>query len=733
MNSEAQYPLPQYNMAIPGTTPITAPVAPTAAGDNYPATLVEHQYGGWREVADNTARDAIKSNLRSEGMVVRVISTGLEWVLDGDLVTWNAYNPGGIDPSDIMLKSEYDPNDDSIVTNSAQLNSQLPAFYLSRTNHTGAQAIATVTGLQAALDAKEDEANKGAANGYVPLNASTKIDNSYLNFSLPLNPVIAWDVVTNTPTISDAGGAAGEIYIVYNSANPTVRDLGSGNISWNDGDAAIFDDGTSAFVKVGGFTNGVSQVTTALGVQTGAVTIDDLSYFNDATDRNTITDDQLAAIPVGADATDQLVLQSDLVAAIAVGNTFFTPDIFADGQTLGDGTYRTLTSLGYDNAEAAALWPRVDAAYTIDVTTQDIDWITHQEAMLTMQETEQSAFVSPGGRGYCPYDTILLPREQDSWTARCRSLQFKFDFNSSRYNNVTGSSFPMFKRYPVNQTEATSNFLSFRYFLANAYFEGNDTDEETDCFIMLGATVGSVIENIEAQACGMAIDLQFCMQSQLNNVNVVSFGKYGVAIRDGLWTGAGANTAQCNNAGVNSFRSVCGSGKTPLASIYVQGNRNTDIYKGTFEGFSGAETQILYIQAYPPSGTLPGTVKNTLRMTQLDFEGAGASRAAIRSLGNNIYSQLDTYNSQLDPGDTAVLFEACAQNGINGGQTVRIANAPLYNPGYKFRNVQTGGPTHKWIVENVELNNNASLINAANWDTSFSGTIPSTYRYTAVL
>lgn len=722
-------------MAIPGTTPITAPVAPTAAGDNYPATLVEHQYGGWREVADNTARDAIKSNLRSEGMVVRVIATGLEWVLDGDLVTWNAYNPGGIDPSDIMLKSEYDPNDDSIVTNSAQLNSQNASYYLNLANgaFTGLLPQANVNGLVSDLAAKIPLTQKGAANGVVPLNASSKIDNSYLNFSLPLNPVIAWDVVTNTPTISDAGGAAGEIYIVYNSANPTVRDLGSGNISWNDGDAAIFDDGTSAFVKVGGFTNGVSQVTTALGVQTGAVTIDDTSYIDPSTDRNYLTDDQLAAIPAGADATDQLVLQSDLVAAIAVGNTFFTPDIFADGQTLGDGTYRTLTSLGYDNTEAGNLWPRVDAAYSMDVTTMDIDWITHQEAMLTMQETEQSAFVSPGGRGYCPYDTILLPREQDSWTARCRSLQFKFDFNSSRYNNVTGSSFPMFKRYPVNQTEAEGNFLSFRYFMANAYFEGNDTDEEEDCFIMMGATVGTQIENIEAQACGMAIDLQFCMQAELRNINVVSFGKYAVALRDGLWTGAGANTAQCNNALVNMFRTFGGAGKTPVASIYVQGSRNTDIWKATFEGNSGAATQIFYDQAYPPSGTLAGTVKNVLTLHNLDFEGAGASRAAIRVLGNNVYTILDGFNTQVSPGATAALFEACAINSINGGQTIKICNAPLYNPGYKFRNVQTGGPTHKWIVENVELNNNGSLINAANWDTSFSGTIPSTYRYTAVL
>ncbi len=45
-----------------------------------------------------------------------------------------------------MLKSVYDTNDNGIVDNSAQLNSQLPSFYLDRTNHTGTQLWTTITG-----------------------------------------------------------------------------------------------------------------------------------------------------------------------------------------------------------------------------------------------------------------------------------------------------------------------------------------------------------------------------------------------------------------------------------------------------------------------------------------------------------------------------------------------------------------------------------------------------------
>ena len=43
------------------------------------------------------------------------------------------------------------------------LGGQAPAFYLDRPNHTGMQDIATVTGLQTALDSKESTANKATS------------------------------------------------------------------------------------------------------------------------------------------------------------------------------------------------------------------------------------------------------------------------------------------------------------------------------------------------------------------------------------------------------------------------------------------------------------------------------------------------------------------------------------------------------------------------------------------
>lgn len=57
---------------------------------------------------------------------------------------------------------------------------QTDAYLLNRANHTGEQAISTITNLQVTLDTKEDKAAKGAANGYASLGADGKIPGNQL-------------------------------------------------------------------------------------------------------------------------------------------------------------------------------------------------------------------------------------------------------------------------------------------------------------------------------------------------------------------------------------------------------------------------------------------------------------------------------------------------------------------------------------------------------------------------
>jgi len=86
----------------------------------------------------------------------------------------------GISIDSLMQKAVYDSNDDGVVGNSTLLDGMSLSGVLSRANHTGNQAISTVTGLQTALDEKIPLTQKGAANGVATLAGDGKIPVSQL-------------------------------------------------------------------------------------------------------------------------------------------------------------------------------------------------------------------------------------------------------------------------------------------------------------------------------------------------------------------------------------------------------------------------------------------------------------------------------------------------------------------------------------------------------------------------
>lgn len=74
---------------IPGSVPVGGLLAPTDDSDTYAVTEDTYARGGFRPVADLTARDAIPAPRRKEGMLVRVNSDGSLWALGTDLTTWS--------------------------------------------------------------------------------------------------------------------------------------------------------------------------------------------------------------------------------------------------------------------------------------------------------------------------------------------------------------------------------------------------------------------------------------------------------------------------------------------------------------------------------------------------------------------------------------------------------------------------------------------------------------------
>lgn len=112
--------------------------------------------------------------------------------------------------------------------------------------------------IQSQLDAKVDDSEKGAANGVATLDGSGKVPVSQLPNAVMTYEGL-WNASTNSPALSDGTGNAGMVYRVSVAG---TQNLGSGNISFEIGDYAIYNaagtwekaDTTDAVASVNGQT-----------------------------------------------------------------------------------------------------------------------------------------------------------------------------------------------------------------------------------------------------------------------------------------------------------------------------------------------------------------------------------------------------------------------------------------------------------------------------------------------
>jgi hypothetical protein len=729
-------------MAQPGTTPIGAPIDTYALGNSYATHLASRGKGGLRSVADDTERGLISALRKEEGMMIWHIFDQEFQKLNADLTTWTSLPGLTFDPSLYLDKATYDPTDSGTVVNSQNFGGQLPAYYLARANHTGTQAQSTIVNLVSDLALKENKSEKGVANGYVPLNAGVTIDPIYLGITLS-TPLEGWNANTNTPTLADGTGNANEYCFVTVAG---TSDLGSGNLVCAIGNF-IYHDGTKwNLVATTGF--GVSSVTTNLGLQTGAVTLNNTSYLVDSSGKRFVTDNiqaGLNASPNPVTAANPVVTQADLTSLIVVGNGVFMPELFADGQTLGDGTLRLLSSLtspatgvAYTNVSAGNYWTRVNSAYTINVNTMSIDWIAIQEAFLAMQQDGYSYIISPGGRGYCPSGQLDLPLDQLGVSGFRRGLAFGFNWQFSTMFNRTGTNFIMLNRYFTNQTQISglnSYLLDYKYKFENFYAKGNGGSGLTDGFIRLGATCHSSFTDIETNSFGCPMNIEFALECMITNIKHVGYGIYGTKVGYGTWTGG-----TIANAGVNLLKIVdhrCVNQLTPVAGLYLNGGGVINAEQLTFEGGNGSQHHVYFDN---PSG---GGANYAVSLSDLYFETAGASRAAIRfnSARGDFY--VNKWNNVVSPADMAVFVEAMSPPGLGGVRSlyVNLTNNCTDQDPIKLRGVstysvvnhQTGyGPF--WDVTRVVMPNGSGTFNTAtNFDISdptYILPLDSQYSYT---
>lgn len=134
-----------------------------------------------------------------------------------------------------------------------------------RATHTGTQAISTVSGLQAALDAKLPAAQKGAASGVASLDANAKVPLAQLPDSIigQVEYMGTWNAATNTPTLPTTPAEKGHYYVISTAGSRFGHSFEVGDWCISNGSSWDKVDNTDAVSSVNGRTGNVTGLAEA--------------------------------------------------------------------------------------------------------------------------------------------------------------------------------------------------------------------------------------------------------------------------------------------------------------------------------------------------------------------------------------------------------------------------------------------------------------------------------------
>lgn len=287
---------------------------------------------------ENTLTDI--SMLSLEGTLpVTKGGTNSSTALTGDRIMQSS---GGaiIEAPAITAQRALVSDEDGIPTHSVVTSTEL-----ARLSGVTSAIQGQIDGKQDALGfVPEDSANKGMANGYCPLNASAKIDATYLDTSV-MNYHGSWDADTNTPPLSNGmvGADPGDVYIV-NVAG--THDFGDGPIDFGVGDWVIYSQ-TNVWQRIAN----TSDVTSVNGAQ-GAVTVNAISELTGDVTAGPASGSQskVAIIATGAITNDKI--------AIAAG---------IDATKLGDGSVDN-SELSHLHGVTSSIQPQLDSKASRDLS-----------------------------------------------------------------------------------------------------------------------------------------------------------------------------------------------------------------------------------------------------------------------------------------------------------------------------------------------------------------------------
>jgi hypothetical protein len=218
--------------------------------------------------------------------------------------------------------------------------------------------------IQTQFTGKQSTSEKGQANGYASLDSGGKVPASQLPASV-MEYQGTWNANTNSPLLADGVGSAGDVYVVSVAG---TQDLGSGNITFAQGDWALYN---GTIWEKSSNSNAVSSVFS----RTGAVTAQSGDYT--ATQITNTPAGNIAATTVQAALNE---LDSEKFASADFASTFNSNIAnYSYSTDWTSGTTKTVThNLGtrlvnvtlYDNTTYETLM--VDSEIRTDTNTLDL-------------------------------------------------------------------------------------------------------------------------------------------------------------------------------------------------------------------------------------------------------------------------------------------------------------------------------------------------------------------------
>lgn len=268
---------------------------------------------------------------------------------------------------------------------------------------------------------------------------------------------------------------------------------------------------------------------------------------------------------------------------------------------------------------------------------------------------------------------------------------FIIDGNGANIRKVGVDQFDYFRRVPSTNTDAVNIYINTGFTFKNFKADGSGGTWQSSgySFLFLGATYGSIIENIFLQNFDNGIRLEFCMGANVTNIFTNNIKSYSLWIKPGSWTGAALTNASSNVCEVSHIRVF--DSINQIAGIAILDSDTSVIRQCIVEGTGTPQYGILLDSLN--STVAPNGVIEDCHIETVCTKGAVyvKPRSSTSINVNNIYVQY---------AQNIVAMEAAAFPSSAYPKVV-INNIPYWPTGSTFLNIGTG---NKWDLSNVQIN-----------------------------